>query len=65
MPPRRMRPEEMVTMILAFMEREGRDPTRHDFESQRNGLPSRKVVDRAFRQWQHAVEAAHMAKISP
>lgn len=58
MPPRRMRPDEMLEAIRAFMQREGREPVRRDFETRGNSLPSRQVIERAFRQWPWAVEAA-------
>ena len=58
MPPRRMRPDEMLDAIRVFQVREGGEPTRLDFEKPGNGLPSRQIIEREFRQWQLAVEAS-------
>ena len=54
----RMTAEETLASIRLFVETYGRIPTRDDFNGKGNGLVSLQVVNRYFRQWQHAVREA-------
>lgn len=58
MPPKAMDGDAVLASIRAFVTRIGRPPTRHDFDRGGNGLVSRQVAERHFRQWQWAVQAA-------
>lgn len=58
MPPPRMTAEDTLLSIRTFVTRYARVPTRDDFNEKGNGLVSLAVVNRYFRQWQHAVRAA-------
>lgn len=65
MPPKRMTQEAVLESIRAYVARTGTLPTRHDFDRGGNGLVSRAVVERYFRQWQWAVQAATFLDLAP
>jgi len=54
----RMTAEDVLESICTFVARYDRIPTRDDFNAKGNGLASLNVVNRYFRQWQHAVREA-------
>lgn len=58
MPVPRKTAEDVPWSIRNFVAQYHRIPTRDDFNAKGNGLVSLAVVNRYFRQWQHAVKAA-------